>query len=528
MENYERNENLKEYIEKHIDRMLVAEEYKPLLVDILLRRACEFGFTSTEVKQDLDSIINNLDSIEVDEIHNRGNSVGVYYSKEKRIVLKKEFVERCIKDKDYESLYQVLTHEVYHSLSKDENGMDRLGLYNSLTGYYNNTLLEAIVEKSADRTVFNRQKNEQTAPYYHQNEIGYSNITFITDAIAAAYGMSEKSFLREAILERVKFSETLDKISREKDGAGLIFLDGIEVNFALLHKNFYGGDGNNKTNSPNKEDVISSMQSIYQLCEWKMQERIDNIKFESIDQVEGMLESLKYNHNKLFIVMSDAMKNFETKLGKGTYESFMQNAKSISYPSKVMISCISQILENKSKIKSEEETLRLINLAKSGKLEPEDVKEIVFLGIKLKKPKNKLFKISNKFLDKIKEQEFSNVRWHNKKISKIVSQTFKYKRPLKDKAKDYINNIKSKVKKVFGKKQKLLGSGDTNIQNEQINQNEQQNAGSNFAELTPDELTKFNANATKIIKKIKSDSRTEKNREKNAIKDDVDFENFSK
>ena len=266
----------------------------------------------------------------------------------------------------------------------------------------------------------------------------------------------------------------------------------------------------------------------YNQVENKMQERIDNIKFESIDQVEGMLESLKYNHNKLFIVMSDAMKNFETKLGKGTYESFMQNAKSISYPSKVMISCISQILENTSKIKSEEETLRLINLAKSGKLEPEDVKEIVFLGIKLKKPKNKLFKISNKFLDKIKEQEFSNVRWHNKKISKIVSQTFKYKRPLKDKAKDYINNIKSKVKKVFGKKQKLLGSGDTNIQNEQINQNEQQNAGSNFAELTPDELTKFNANATKIIKKIKSDSRTEKNREKNAIKDDVDFENFSK
>ena len=63
------------------------------------------------------------------------------------------------------------------TLSIDEYGNDRLASKNSYTDESNTSLEEVIVEKAADRCVYPRKDN--TAPYYHQNKLGYNYITFI-------------------------------------------------------------------------------------------------------------------------------------------------------------------------------------------------------------------------------------------------------------------------------------------------------------------------------------------------------------
>ena len=144
MEKYEKNTRLKEYLEFYIEQMSVDEKYHPLLVDILMRRAYEFNLRPEEIQQDVSSLVNNLKTIRIGKMpEGYESAAGIYSSVDKEIVLEEGFVEKYTKSKDYQSLYEVLTHEIYHALSRDENGFDRLASQNSLTGYYNSTLLEA-------------------------------------------------------------------------------------------------------------------------------------------------------------------------------------------------------------------------------------------------------------------------------------------------------------------------------------------------------------------------------------------------
>ena len=115
-----------------------------------------------------------------------------YYQKI-RYWLKKEYAEKV----DSEKLYQTLTHEVYHVLSCDENGEDRLSNYNIYTKKYNASLLEAIIEKASYRVVCGNNKQDNI--YFNNSASSYRDITFIADAIEAVYGVSEQDFLKNAI-----------------------------------------------------------------------------------------------------------------------------------------------------------------------------------------------------------------------------------------------------------------------------------------------------------------------------------------
>ena len=65
------------------------------------------------------------------------------------------------------------------------------------------------------------------------------------------------------------------------------------------------------------------MESMYRLCEWKMQARMENLKLTSVEQAEMAADFFKYNHNKLFIVMKDAAKGFETSIGNNLETKFL-------------------------------------------------------------------------------------------------------------------------------------------------------------------------------------------------------------
>ena len=512
MEKYEENTGLKEYFEYYINQMSVDKTYHPMLVDILMRRAYEFNLRPEEIQQDVSSLVNNLNTIRIGEMpEGFENAAGLYAGVDKEIILKENMVENYKKSKNYQTLYEILTHEVYHALSKDENGFDRLASQNSLTGYYNSTLLEAIVEKAADRTVFSRGIDDRNAPYYHQNYFGYPDITFITDALAASYGTTEKFFLRNAILGRNKLSTVLDKIAGKESGDAAAFLDSIEVNFALVHKNFYGKDENNNPINPNFEELLAAMESMYKLCEWKMQSRMEEVDFTSIEQAEMAAEFFKFNHNKLFVVMKNAAKRFEGTLKNDFTNRFLEGTYDQRIDSLSRISDFSQIIANKEKIHSEEELLRFVNLAKIGRLGDDDVERLENLGITLNEPKE-LFEISREFLTDRLEEDFVKIKWDPKKIEKITKKSFPEK-SFSEKMQGTINNWKEKIKRFFEPKPKLLGSGENVfLKNNQV-ENEKKDSNA-FAALTPEQLEKFNQGAAEVInnyntKEVKESSKIE-------------------
>lgn len=183
------NKKLKRYLKKYINTIPVDNIYKPLLVDILMRRADTYELSAEDIRQDVISLLCNLNNIDIDNMpKNYEAAAGLYIPDYNEILI----AEECFKQTPNDLLYQILTHEVYHALSRDEEGRDRLGGYNSITGQYNSSLLEAIVEKASYRAVFGN--NRQDNIYFNNSALGYSDITFIVDALEAVYGVSEKEF----------------------------------------------------------------------------------------------------------------------------------------------------------------------------------------------------------------------------------------------------------------------------------------------------------------------------------------------
>lgn len=297
------------YYYRHIEGISMPEQIKPLLVEVLLRRAREFDLSSQDIYQDMISLCNNLKKIEISKMPKGYESAaGVYMGQEKTIRIAPKYLRQALNTGDYETLYEIFTHEVYHALCADENGQDRLVSYNKYCNQYNATLREAIVEKAADRCVFSRNPKEKTAPYLHQNKFGYSDITFITDAIEATYGVTEKAFLKHAIMGRDRLVEFLAAVSNEEKEETYDFLDRIEMNYTRLHGALYGKPA--QTGKVLEQTLTDTMSSMYIICEDQMQKRIINQPIEDFKEADRCVLDFQYDHNKLVTAMEHGINGF--------------------------------------------------------------------------------------------------------------------------------------------------------------------------------------------------------------------------
>ena len=109
------------------------------------------------------------------------------------------------------------------------------------------TVKQTIVETAADRTVFSRTENDK---YFFRKETnGYPEMTFVVPVIAATYGVSEREFLKHAIMGRDNLINFLASTAKETSNEVAGFLDGIELNLAKMHKALYS-----KRKNPIPED----------------------------------------------------------------------------------------------------------------------------------------------------------------------------------------------------------------------------------------------------------------------------------
>lgn len=494
-EKYE-NKKLKKYFEKYVKKLPIERKYKLMITDILLRRADTFDLSPEEIRQDVISLMYNLKEISVEDMpEGYERASGLYVPSQKKIIIS----EKVAGVESDEKIYGIFAHELYHSLARDEEGRDRMGGYNTITGKYNASLLEAIVEKSSYRTIYGNDK--QNNIYYNNSAYGYANITFIVDLLEATYGVSEKEFLKNGIMGREKLASFLAEKSGETPDSAYLFLDSIETNYALLHRSLYPKKGEELSQYEMSVNLESALTGIYSLCEDKMAERIVRSKPESFEEVSDFNDELKYDHNKLSQIMSDKLgyfsRYYDHNLRSNVYNNVRENRRNTLN----IINDIDSLVEIAPNFSDEKNFMNAYKWASSGNLGnlPEETKS--YYGIKQKQ--EYMFPMTQDIVDRAFLEEPLGPQYDN---SKTLAE-------IEKKNNNFIKNGIDRVKNfLFRRNRKLLIGGVKRPPELELAEIELAQMHSEveiptiFPELTKEEQEKYNNQVSQAVNKTQAKS----------------------
>lgn len=181
-------------------------EYAPVFQELISRAIEEYNLSPEYV----DKFVQSCQKIKVGKMPKGMEwAYAVARGKEKQIVINKKILKDIKKQNTpeaYEYLLHILNHEMYHFLNDNR---EMIGI--------NSAWNESITEVTASRTTFG--KNKQNIKEYREQTKGYSNMTFGTNILAAAMGVSEKKLLQLAFEHKIPevLSKQLHYISDAKE-----------------------------------------------------------------------------------------------------------------------------------------------------------------------------------------------------------------------------------------------------------------------------------------------------------------------
>ena len=487
---YRENKKLKEYFEYYINQMSVGDIYKPILVEIMMRRSHEFDLSPSEICKDLTSLINNITSISVGPMPDDcKRAAGIYSYAKREIVLSKDYLKNAKTDDDFEILFEILTHEVNHALEREPGGNSKLSQYKDGQLKLYSSLEEAIVEKASDRCVFSREWKEDYAPFFHQNEFGYSDITYVADLIEAAYGVAEKAFLRNAIQGRDKLCEFLSGISGEPIGDTEFFIEMMEINYSRLHRTLYNSDLKGKALQTEVQDVTIALlkQTSYKLnSNLKLQQTKTP---EDIENAEMMLDCYRYGFDKMQLVAKNVANGLENKFAsKGLAEHILRSTSNLREKNSMTINAMTQIINRRDEIPKQDFEAMMFALKKDAVPPMSYVFERNQIGLEAPD----FLPLGDEFLS-YRKTDFESTQWENSGIIeqlKAVQDLHRNdeKQSLGLRIKNAYENMKQRFLAIFNK-QKILPSG----------QECQAIETSDIWTLSPEELESFNIGANEVI-----------------------------
>lgn len=504
---YKNNKRLKEYVEYNIGKMGINDRFSPLLVDVMLRRFSEFDFSMQEVYQDMVSLVNNLNQIKIGPMpDDMKSAAGIYSFDTRDITISEEYIKNAKTPQDFEKIYEIFTHEVFHALARDEHGTAKISTQNRYTKMAYYSLEEAIVEKAADRCVYGRRWDEKNSPFFHQNEFGYSDITYITDVIEATYGVSEKAFLRHAIQGRKNVEVFLSAISGEKEEDTLDYLDRVELNYSTLHKALYS---QNLSNEQAANVIKDTMTAGLLISSWKMNENIGRLDGDAQD-FQIRVGDFKYGHNKLYLVSKHAAEHFDSRFSNQNIFSHVFGViKNTRDDNSYRINTLSELLKKQADIPQEDMRI-LIEAAKRGKRELEG--ENLFEKYEISQESPEFIPLESDSYLGFRRSDFESTEWDNAEISEDV-KVFKdiYEEMNKS---DFASNLRKgfdKLKQVFKKAIHFFG-GNTDVQNllgPGENTDSATNSDSNFGKLSPEDMQKFTEGMQQVLTAYKANEMSE-------------------
>ena len=191
-------------------------DFTELVYEIILRRAYTFDLTEETISQEIDTLLANCETIQFSTNFDNDTTVGHIILSKKLLEINGEYFE---KKPDFEKMYEVLTHEVYHAMSAHKTDKNKtytgLQFFDEKGTKCGRALNEAFNEYAADMASYGG--NRVIEENYYRRTYGYPGITYIVPILAAAVGVTEKEIVKHGITSRDDLMEfMLSKIPESK------------------------------------------------------------------------------------------------------------------------------------------------------------------------------------------------------------------------------------------------------------------------------------------------------------------------
>lgn len=239
----------------------------PLLNEYLSRSAAEFGLSDKDVRAKLDTILRNLNTIEID---NRPDSSlnATYNPEEKKITL--NYAGLSARNESYVAHLCAMFHELCHVgedlLAENPNSFIKVGKNGRLKGVSFN---EILTEMKAARLTMNMHLSADMGPGSDpkcmMKHVGYNDLIFAGTMVHTALGISEKEFLSAAEKGPEHFREVMSKkISDPK--AFDIFMARVTFITDTMHSIKYNPNRKGQLTQTDYRNITNLTASLYHEC----------------------------------------------------------------------------------------------------------------------------------------------------------------------------------------------------------------------------------------------------------------------
>ena len=218
------SESLQSIIDKYISSAKYGK-FAPLVSEIFQRFAYYFEYSDSEMENKIVNFTNNVRAIKFvseNALKRSTNNVtlGGFSVPNKTIVLnldtikeKRKFLSKIGKNKEdidriiATEIYNILTHEVYHAISKKGKylGVQEHGVSDMKK---NGVALNEVITEVASTTT-SLSMNEKSFINNIKQTYGYDKITFFTRMLSDVIGVSEKAILKAGIEGREEFQNLI-------------------------------------------------------------------------------------------------------------------------------------------------------------------------------------------------------------------------------------------------------------------------------------------------------------------------------
>ena len=391
-------------IHKTVYDLKIDDIFKPIVQDILIRRAYVYNFSHADIKNDMDSLTKNLKSIRFSIINE--SDISGYYMKDKRkIVLSIDYFKRQAEEGNLYAIYETIAHEVTHALCVDKDGYDKLETRikdgkktdkNVRSGKINSYLRESWVSELSEH-LLKKDRNS-----YDSETHGYYITSEVTGIIESAFGIRKVDVLRNIAKGRMKLAEFISNQTGKKEISVLNILDDYESIYDEIHRIVYEDKLENiERNSSTYNRFCILNENLYKLGATIINDRMAKFPIRTLYEAKDFCNELKYDFNRCNDLMDRLLSKYDD-YGK------------VKYSKVISIGILDAKLAIFEKIKAMESVLYDEKLNDREKLER-------FNEIRQMNPMD--IKIDNRFDEKYKDIHFpinkNVIRYHEKPEKQI-------------------------------------------------------------------------------------------------------------
>ena len=407
--NCKKNFIMRRKISKELENMEIDSIYKDIIVEALLRRAKQYGFSNRRINQDITNLKANLRRITIvnGDIKDHELSLAVYDTKEKEILIS----TKCFEENP-EIVFGIICHELYHVLYRNKEGIGSFDKKNALLIGYSEVYEELFVEKASYRTV---NKTNRSYRGFNKNAFGYDDITFILDMIEATYGVNEQELLSNAIEGRMALTKFLAYRGNESYNEAEKFLEELEVGAALLFSTTYPKSYQDRIVIDDEYNIRNSLEALYNCCIDKILCRLELYRNKSYREAIEMKNEIACCATRLKNILSDRIVFFEKY---GRYDLYIDVKRNVSLLSDELTQRLSDIEQIINEINGDNEglILSLIENAQYG----DYTDESFMLKVGIDRREKPCFNSSRQHEKKKSEPKWYCSEWDNSNVALMI------------------------------------------------------------------------------------------------------------